>query len=360
VDASNFEALIFEPLEWAFQRKAHSIFEFLKRWACADNNAARTRKANGSMKTLGITIFASIALFANNPLAAQPQGVDPQIKVISPPAEPDAIPLYGAKTPGRASSENWANYYGQWSVVRNVTRPTLTPVLPDPAKATGAAVVVAPGGAFMLLAIDPEGWRVARALADRGIAAFVLKYRIMPTPSDNAEATRFMDKRVREGLPDPTKQPALQYPPATQDALAALALVRERSTEWHIDPHRVGMIGFSAGAMTTLNSVLAAQPGTGPDFIGYIYGPQASVQVPANAPPMFAAIAFDDPLFPTMGFPIVEAWHKAKRPVELHAYARGGHGFNLGISGTTTMGIMDQFVSWIGMEGFLRAATLKE
>jgi acetyl esterase/lipase len=307
------------------------------------------------MKTLGRIIFAGVALVASFPLGAQPQGVDPQIKAISPPLEPDAIPLYGAETPGHAKSENWANYYGQWAVVRNVTRPTLTPVLPDPAKATGAAVVVAPGGAFMLLAIDPEGWRVAHALADRGIAAFVLKYRIMPTPIDNAEATRFMDNHVREGLPDPTKQPALQYPPSTQDAIAALALVRQRSADWHIDPRRVGMIGFSAGAMTTLNAALATKPGTGPDFIGYIYGPQASVQVPTDAPPMFTAIAFDDPLFPTMGFPIVEAWHKAKRPVELHAYARGGHGFNLGVPGTTTTGMIDQFVSWIEMEGFLQA-----
>jgi acetyl esterase/lipase len=312
------------------------------------------------MKNFGKMIIAGMAMLASHPVGAQPQGVDPQIKVTSAPAEPDAIPLYGAATPGRANTENWAIHFGQYAVVRNVTRPTLTPVLPDPAKATGAAVVVAPGGAFMLLAIDPEGWRVARALADRGIAAFVLKYRIMPTPLDNAEATRFMDDRVREGLPDPTKQPTLQYPPSTEDALAALALVRKRSAEWHIDPRRVGMMGFSAGAMTTLNSVLTAKPGTGPDFIGYIYGPQASVQVPADAPPMFAAIAFDDPLFPTMGFPIVDAWHKAKRPVELHAYARGGHGFNLGLPGTTTMGMLDQFVSWIDMEGFLKPVTPKQ
>lgn len=306
------------------------------------------------MKALRKAVLASFVLLLSGPLYAQPQGVDPQIKVTSAPHEPDAIPLYGSATPGKASTENWANYYGQFAVVRNVTRPTLTPVLPDPAKATGAAVVVAPGGAFMLLAIDPEGWRVARALADRGIAAFVLKYRIIPTPADSAEATKFMDDRVREGLPDPTKQPTLQFPQATEDGLAALALVRKRSTEWGIDPRRVGMIGFSAGAMTTLNSVLAAKSGTGPDFIGYIYGPQAIVDVPADAPPMFAAIAFDDPLFPTMGFPIVEAWHKAKRPVELHAYGRGGHGFNLGLPGTTTMGMLEQFVRWLGMEGFLK------
>jgi acetyl esterase/lipase len=278
----------------------------------------------------------------------------PPAKMTTAPAEPDAIPLYGANAPGSASSETWMTY-GQFGyVVRNVTRPTLTPFLPDPKKATGAAVIVAPGGAFMLLAIEPEGWKVAKALNERGIAAFVLKYRVMPTPVDIAEANTLMNRRVAEGLPDPRKQPTLQYPPSTDDALAALALVRSRAGEWGVDPKRVGMLGFSAGAMTSLNTVMAAKPGRGPDFFGYIYGPQAKAKVPANAPPMFAAIAFDDPLFPTMGFPIVEAWRKAGRPVELHAYGKGGHGFGLGIPGTTTPLMLDQFVAWMDMEGFLK------
>ncbi len=310
------------------------------------------------MRTICRALVGGMALLLSQPLYAQPAG-DPHIEVIKPPVESDAIPLYGAATPGTASSENWAKYYGQFAIVRNVTRPTLTPVLPDPAKATGAAVVVAPGGAFMLLAIDPEGWRVAHALADRGIAAFVLKYRIMPTPADPAGATEFMNRKVKEGLPDPAKQPTLQYAPATDDGLAALAMVRSRAAEWKIDPKRVGMIGFSAGAMMSLKAVLAAKPGTGPDFFGYIYGPQAEIAVPENAPPMFAAIAMDDPLFPTMGFSIVEAWHKAKRPVELHAYAKGGHGFNIGIPGTTTTGMLDQYIAWMSMEGFLKPAPTK-
>ncbi|MDP3676816.1 MAG: alpha/beta hydrolase [Novosphingobium sp.] len=292
-----------------------------------------------------------VSLLSAHTTVAQP-GPAPQIELVPPAPEPNAIPLYGDAKPGSASTETWMNYVGHGYVVRNVTRPTLTPFLPDPAKANGAAVIVAPGGAFMLLALEPEGWKVARALADRGIAAFVLKYRVMPTPVDIAEATALMDKRVREGLPDPRKQPLLQYPPSTHDALAALAMVRAGAKQWGIDPERVGMIGFSAGAMTSLNTVMAAKPGTGPDFFGYIYGPQADVPVPADAPPMFAAIALDDPLFPSMGFPIVEAWHKAKRPVELHAYGRGGHGFGLGIAGTTTALMLDQFVAWMAMQEF--------
>lgn len=299
-----------------------------------------------------------ISLLSAQPAVAQP-GPPPQIELVPAAPEPNAIPLYGDASPGSASTETWMNYVGHGYVVRNVTRPTLTPFLPDPAKATGAAVIVAPGGAFMLLALEPEGWKVARALADRGITAFVLKYRVMPTPVDIAQANALMDKRVREGLPDPRKQPKLQYPPSTDDALAALAMVRAGAKQWGIDPKRVGMIGFSAGAMTSLNAVMAAKPGTGPDFFGYIYGPQAAVTVPADAPPMFAAIALDDPLFPSMGFPIVEAWHKAKRPVELHAYGKGGHGFSLGIPGTTTTGMLDQYVAWLEMEGFIKPSTGK-
>lgn len=304
------------------------------------------------MLRAGLLGFAAIVSLGSAACVSA-QDAEQQIVSMTAPAEPDAIPLYGDATPGSAASETWSLYYGQYAVVRNVTHPTITPFLPDPEKATGAAVVVAPGGAFMLLAIDPEGWRVARALNERGIAAFVLKYRVMGTPVDNTEAVALMNQRTLEGITDPTQMPTIQYPPSTDDALAALALVRARSAEWGVDPDRVGMIGFSAGAMTSLNTVLAAGPGQGPDFFGYIYGPQARIDVPVNAPPMFAAIAFDDEFFPTMGFPIVEAWHAAGRPVELHAYGKGGHGFNLGREGTTTPLMMGQFVAWMEAEGFL-------
>jgi acetyl esterase/lipase len=303
------------------------------------------------MRNITKAIVATL-LIASGDLSAQTPA--PKVEVIPAPSESNAVPLYGEATPGSASSENWSYFDDKHYVVRNVTRPTLTAFLPDPAKATGAAVVVAPGGAFMLLAIGPEGWEVGKRLADRGIAAFVLKYRVMPTPIGVAEASAFMNKTVENSMTDPTKAPNLKYPASTDDALAGLALVRQNSGKYGIDPKRVGMIGFSAGAMTSLNAVLTAKPGTGPDFFGYIYGPQAAPDVPKDAPPMFAAIAFDDPLFPTMGFPIVEAWQKAKRPVELHAYGKGGHGFNLGIEGTTTTLMLDQYIAWMDMLGFLK------
>lgn len=298
-------------------------------------------------------ILAALASVAA-PAVGMAQPADMPVPVAAAaPAEPGAIPLYGDRTPGTTTGENWSLYFGRDYAVRNVTRPTLTPVLPDPAKATGAAVIVAPGGAFMGLSMSHEGWQVAHALADRGIAAFVLKYRLLPTPADEKAATAYIWQKLSAGLPDPDSMPTLTDPAATEDGLAALALVRAHAGQWGVDPARLGMIGFSAGAMTSLATVLAARPGEGPAFFGYIYGPQAHIAVPAGAPPMFDAIALDDPLFPHRGFPIAEAWLAAKRPVEIHGYQKGSHGFGLGVPGTTTTLVLDEFVAWLSMQGFL-------
>ena len=292
-------------------------------------------------------ITAAFSLLASPALADMPAMVP-----AAPVADPAAIPL--APGMGSLASEVWASAGGDM-VVRNVTRPTLTPVLPAPGKATGAAVVVAPGGAFMLLAMDHEGWQVAHWLADHGIAAFVLKYRLLPTPANPDAAAREMGARVMASVKDPSSPPALSDPAATEDALAALKLVRARAGQWGVDPARVGMIGFSAGAMTALNAALASDPAARPAFFGYVYGPQLAVAVPAKAPPMFAAIAFDDSLFPNQGFAVETAWHKAGVPVELHAYQAGDHGFGTGKAGTTSTGLLPQFRLWLEANGWLAA-----
>jgi dienelactone hydrolase len=126
-------------------------------------------------------------------------------------------------------------------------------------------------------------------VADRGIAAFVLKYRLKETPVDDKAFIEFtgkmmeqMARSAKEG-----KAPPIQEPRATEDALAALKLVRSRAGEWGIDPSRVGMMGFSAGAMTTLNAGLTKDAADRPAFIAPIYGPMLPLDVPADAPPMF-------------------------------------------------------------------------
>jgi acetyl esterase/lipase len=292
-------------------------------------------------------LAASMLLAGTTPAPAQM----PVPVAASAPAEPDAIPLDPA---ARATApENWARF-GTALAVRNVTRATLTPVLPDPAKTTGAAVIVAPGGAFMMLAMGHEGWNVAQWFADHGIAAFVLKYRPLPTPAEEGAAGNYMNTKMMDSLRDPAAPPTIKDPAATQDALSALRMVRAKSGQWHIDPTRVGMIGFSAGAMTAMNATLEGSAAERPAFVGYIYGPQNAVTVPENAPPLFAAIAMDDALFPNNGFGIVRAWHAAKRPVELHAYERGNHGFGMGLPGTTTTGVMDEFLLWLNSGGWLK------
>lgn len=296
-------------------------------------------------------LFTAIALTVTAPAFAQ--GGPPAAVPASAPAEPGAIPLYGDKTPGSGASENWITFGGSSLAVRNVTRPTITPVLPDPAKATGAAVIVAPGGAFMLLAMDHEGWAVARALADRGIAAFVLKYRLNPTPKDEAEAGKYMGEQLMKEVGHPMTGELLGKSMAPADGKAAIAWVRANATKYGIDPARVGMMGFSAGAMITRRVGLDADTPSRPAFLGYIYGPQDAEPVSADAPPMFNAIALNDSLFPNKGFPIAQAYLEAKRPVEIHGYQTGDHGFGLGIPGTTTTLLIDEFTAWLKMQGFL-------
>jgi acetyl esterase/lipase len=164
-----------------------------------------------------------------------------------------------------------------------------------------------------------------------------------------------MGKVFASAASGPGGRPALTEPRATRDALRALEMVRGGAPRWNIDPQRIGLIGFSAGAMTSLNAVLEAPAGQGPAFFGYIYGPMLPIEVPPAAPPMFAALALDDGLFGRQGFGIVEAWRKADRPVELHAYEKGDHGYGMGRPGTTTVLMMEQFLAWLDSRGVLKA-----
>jgi acetyl esterase/lipase len=308
------------------------------------------------MKTrFGISLAGAAALVLSAPVLAQPAGV-PKATPAPAPAEPDAILLYGDQTPGSSATETWSSIGSSGLTVFNVTRPTLTPVLPKRGKANGSAVIVAPGGAFMMLSMEHEGWKVARALADRGITAFVLKYRLIETPRDPAESARFFWAQMMKEVGQPMDGELLRQSRAPEDARAAIAMVRANAAKWRVDPARVGIIGFSAGAMAARRVALDADPAARPAFVGYIYGPQDPEPVPADAPPLFDAIALDDALFPSKGFAIAQEWLKARRPVEVHGYQKGNHGFGLGSPGTTTTLVLDEFVSWMAMNKFLSPA----
>lgn len=282
-------------------------------------------------------------------LTASALAQDATMVPIPTPAQTDAIVLGTGPLPGATAPESWHHQYGK-NFARNVTLATLTPFLPDPATATGTAVIVAPGGGFRSLSMENEGSDVARALAAKGVAAFVLKYRLVQTPADLPGFERAMAAMFAgAGGPPPT---SLDLGPQLADSRAAFALVRRRAVEWHVDPARIGMVGFSAGAMLTLQTALQARE-TNPAFIGIIYGPLQPVTVPADAPPMFVALAADDPLFGGRGMGLVESWTAAKRPVEFHLYEQGGHGFGMYPKETTSTGWFEAFVRWLDMHKML-------
>lgn len=311
-----------------------------------EDNSRTTLKMTTSRMTSVATAVTALMVLAT-PLQAQNDRMVP----MSIPAQPNAIELATGALPGATVRESWHSQYGS-AFARNVVVATLTPFLPDPALAIGTAVVVAPGGGFRTLSMENEGWDVAKALAARGVAAFVLKYRLQQTPADlEAFRTQPMPRPADASRPAPP--PAVAFAVQLADARAAFALIRARAAEWHVNPDRVGMVGFSAGAMLTMTTALDGHDAR-PAFIGNIYGPLAAVTVPADAPPMFVALAVDDPLFGNSGFGLIESWRAAKRPVEFHLYEQGGHGFGMYKKTTTSTGWFEAFVAWMGMHGWLK------
>lgn len=244
---------------------------------------------------------------------------------------------------------------GRDRMLRNVSVPTLTPFLPDPSVRTGTGVVVAPGGALHFLAADNEGANVAQRLAERGIAAFVLHYRLAPTPVDVVELD-LMVKRAfadRAFLGEVSRE---RRAPALTDGTDALRTVRGNATAWGVDPDRVGMLGFSAGAFVSLVTTVDAEPADRPAFVAPVYPAWwDELVVPDPAPPMFLAWATDDGLGDTIVDPclrIYDVWRRAGGAVEAHAYSRGGHGFGSRPQGTPSDDWFEAFVRWLTASGF--------
>lgn len=284
-------------------------------------------------------------------------GQDGTIYPLEAPAEPNAILLGTGGVKDQPAKETWFRQWGD-PMARNITTATLTPFLPKPGTANGAAVIVAPGGGFRWLSMGNEGWEVAQALADRGIAAFVLKYRLFPTPESLDGFRESMNRTFAAAAPPasstgaaPTSRPPLDLTNQLQDAEAAYAMIVKKATEWGVDTARLGMIGFSAGAGLTMHATLHSKT-MELDFIGPIYGGMGPVEVPKNAPPMFNVIATDDFLFRGQ-FGVIDSWFKAGRPVEFHLYQTGGHGFGLGNPNRTSNKWFDAFIHWLDVNRFL-------
>ena len=225
------------------------------------------------------------------------------------------------------------------TVVMNVVKPTITAYLPERSKATGAGVIIAPGGAFVALAISLEATELATWLQQRGVAAFVLKYRTI-------------EKKV-DGIPQMDMDTAGPY--GIADGIQALKVVRAHAKAWALDRNRIGMIGFSAGAMVTSAAMLQRDPLYRPSFAALIYGAPFGKMpaIPAGLPPVFMAWAKDDPvaLVPVVKFH--DALVAAHEPPETHVYAKGGHGFGTKKQGTDSDHWIDDYERWLrslGME----------
>lgn len=231
------------------------------------------------------------------------------------------------------------------TVIFNVLTPTLTAYLPERTRGTGAGIIIAPGGACVALAIDVEGHSLARWLQERGIAAFVLKYRIMEKKQEGIPADINMDQACKYGI---------------ADGIQAVKVVRQHAAEWGLSPDRVGFMGFSAGAMVTSGALLQENGAARPSFAALIYGGPFGVMpaIPARLPPVFMAWAQDDTiaLGPVVKF--YEALKSAGHKPEVHIFSAGGHGFGTRKQGTSSDHWIEAFYYWLQAQGFARPQSL--
>lgn len=274
-----------------------------------------------------------------------------------PDRQPEIITIWPDGAPG---SEDWTGQEremiftpnGTMKVVRNITRPTLTAYLPDPSLANGTAVIICPGGAFHFLAYEHEGTEVAAWLNKRGVAAFLLRYRVFPTATEDEE----FFKQSRQALMNPDRMAevkSLVVPLAVADGQQAVRIVRKRAAEWGITQYRVGILGFSAGARVAAGVAMESDAETRPAFAAPIYGGMwEKFSVPAGVPPIFLAVAFDDALAADAVLELYSAWRAAGQRAELHIYSKGGHGFGMNKLDLPSDKWIDQFWDWLVAENF--------
>jgi acetyl esterase/lipase len=258
------------------------------------------------------------------------------------------VPLWPNGAPGFEARRNEPEQHQDWWY-KNIHNPSLTVFLPPAGKANGTAVIVAAGGGHRELVFNPEGVEPAQYLASLGVTAFALKYRLFREPGSKYTIDN-----------------------TAEDIRRAMRTVRSRAAEWHLDPKRIGVMGWSAGGEVA--ALVAYPPVDGnaksgdpiervsarPDFQMLIYPGPLGIpdQVPANAPPLFLLGAADDESVADVMFDLTRKYHAAGAPIETHIYAQGKHAFN--------MGQRSQYVSirhwpqrmaeWLEDRGYLRPA----
>lgn len=283
------------------------------------------------------------------------------------------IPLYSGSAPG---SESWTQTEGSIDIentlfdppysdtlVWNVVTPTVEVFEPKLGTANGTAVIVAPGGGFRVLSYKNEGLRVAQWLAERGITAFVLKYRLHRMPDD----PQVMRKTV-EAMMSPTpnsnnredaSSPSLPRMELGEVELAgisdgqqAIKFVRSHAEEFGIDPNRIGIIGFSAGGSVSGGATVRAELKDRPNFVAVVYSFVLG-ELPADLPPAFFAGAADDPLAARMP-DLFSRWLATGASAEIHIYAEGKHGFGTAKQNLPVDNWLDSFYAWMNQQGFIQ------
>jgi acetyl esterase/lipase len=226
------------------------------------------------------------------------------------------------------------------TVIFNVATPTLTAYLPERSKATGTGVIIAPGGYCVALAISHEG-DAERWLQSKGIAAFVLKYRIIEKREEGIPKNLNMDEACKYGI---------------ADGIQALQVVRRHAAEWGVSPDRIGFMGFSAGGMVVSGALLQPNVAARPNFAAPIYGAPFGVMpaIPKNLPPIFMAWAQDDDLAGGAIVRFYDALKVAGNKPEAHIFSSGGHGFGMKKQGTSSDHWIDSFYYWLEAQGFTR------
>ena len=276
------------------------------------------------------------------------------------------IPVWPGVAPGSEHATQQEILYrnGTQKMVRNVVTPTLSAYLPDRAKANGTAVVICPGGGFHFLSWDSEGVEAAQWLQARGVAAFVLKYRLIDTGATQPEFQRHLDilfgRKSADGkevVQTPVEEAERKNVPllAAADGRQALKVVRQRASEWGIAPDRIGILGFSAGGAVTMGVVMDHDADSRPNFAAPIYGGgTGGAPVPADAPPLFILVANDDAGASVGSARLYSEWKTAGKSAELHIYSKGGHGFGMNQRGLPVDSWIERFGDWLSVQGLLK------
>jgi acetyl esterase/lipase len=220
------------------------------------------------------------------------------------------------------------------TVIQDVVTPTLTAYLPGRGHASGTGVVIAPGGACISLVIDSEGRDIARQLQQMGVAAFVLKYRLL--------------HKTAQGIPkDLSEDQACSW--GIADATQAIKLVRQHASDWGVAPNRIGLLGFSAGGMIASEVLVQQDASLRPDFAALIYGApfESMPPVPAGLPPVFMAWAQDDDTAAGVMTRFYQALLKAGNKPEAHIYDTGGHGFAAQRADSSSAHWLQEFAWWL-------------